>query len=260
MKILYAKGIKGKVRRSRDFNSFAGEDQAMCLLRMIKLLIFDLDGTLVDSAPDIVRTTQQLLAQRGQPAIADARIRAAIGEGLKPLVMSLFPEVNEDQKIRQEVESEFYRLYENNLLIETKIFTGALEFLRQWRGPLAIVTNKPHRLALRTVEHLALKEIPWFRVWGADALSERKPHPLPLLELMRLLGISREETLMIGDGIPDMVAARRAGVHSIACEFGYARREILAAEGASLFIDSFASLPAAIERAAQLSKRAVGDK
>lgn len=222
---------------------------------MIKLLIFDLDGTLIHSAPDIIRTTNQLMRARGKPLLPQERIIAAIGEGLKQTVFSLFPETHSDHAALEELEREFFQYYEENLLVSTDVFPGVDDFLQSCDKRIAIVTNKHERLAKKVVNSLSLNRYDWLRVFGADSLPNRKPDPLPLNEVMRIAGVDRSETLMIGDGIPDMIAARRAGVHSIAIEFGYTKLEILEAQGASLTLPSYAELPRIIEEASTLPPR-----
>lgn len=224
---------------------------------MIKLLIFDLDGTLIHSAPDIITTTNQLMKSRGKPLLSDETITAAIGEGLKQTVFSLFPETHSDPVALRELEKEFFTYYEANLLKTTTPFPGVESFLDQCRLKIAIVTNKHERLALKTIEGLGLSRYPWIKVFGADSLPNRKPDPLPLIEVMRAAGVDRTETLMIGDGIPDMIAARRAGIHALAIEFGYTKLDILNAQGASLTIPSFDRLNEVIARARDLPPREI---
>jgi phosphoglycolate phosphatase len=221
----------------------------------IELLIFDLDGTLIDSAPDIVATTHALFTERGVPLLEEETVVAAIGEGLKQLVFSLFPETHGDPRLLRQLEDDFYRHYENNLILRTTIYEGVETFLGSNRKKIAIVTNKYALLAERTVTGLGLDRYPWLRVYGADSLPNRKPHPLPLIEVMKVAGVSREQTVMIGDGIPDMIAARRAGVHSIGVTFGYSKPEILRARGASLLMDAYRDLPELLRAAADLPPR-----
>jgi phosphoglycolate phosphatase len=221
----------------------------------IELLIFDLDGTLIDSAPDIVATTHALFTERGVPLLEEETVVAAIGEGLKQLVFSLFPETHGDPRLLRQLEDDFYRHYENNLILRTTIYEGVETFLGSNRKKIAIVTNKYALLAKRTVTGLGLDRYPWLRVYGAESLPNRKPHPLPLIEVMKVAGVSREQTIMIGDGIPDMIAARRAGVHSIGVTFGYSKPETLRAQGASLLMDAYRDLPELLRAAADLPPR-----
>lgn len=222
---------------------------------MIKLLIFDLDGTLVDSAQDIVDTTNFVMSARGRQPLPRETVVAAIGEGLKKLVFDLFPETHSDPVKLDELEAEFFAAYEAHLLKHSVLYPGVTEFLDGWNGQIAIVTNKYEKLALRTVAGLGLDRFPWVKIFGAESLPERKPHPLPLQEVMRAAGRQPHEALMIGDGVPDMVSARRAGIHSIACEFGYCSKATLQAENPSLFVGSFAELPSVIAVASRLSPR-----
>lgn len=224
---------------------------------MIKLLIFDLDGTLIDSAPDIIATTQSLLEKNGLPPVAPEAVVAAIGEGLKKFVFSLFPDARNNPTFLEEVERQFYSAYSENLLQHTTVFPGVEDFLRQSPLQKAIVTNKYSDLTQQTLQGLGLLKHPWLRVFGADSLAQRKPDPLPLLEVMRIAGVDRHETVMIGDGIPDMVAARRAGIHSIGVTFGYTSIERLKAEGASLLLHSYADLPEVLAEIETFSPREV---
>ena len=215
---------------------------------VIKLLIFDLDGTLIDSAPDIITATNILLTRRGVPTQPDSVIVGAIGEGLKQFVFNLFPEVAGNQIELAKLEHDFFELYEQHLLIKTKVYPGAIEFLENWRGQLAIVTNKNFVFAEQIVAGLPLHRFPWVRVFGADSLARRKPDPLPLLEVMKAAGVTPEEAVMIGDGLPDMRAARAAGVHAIAIGFGYTKPELLMREGAAVLLNSFNELASVLEK------------
>jgi phosphoglycolate phosphatase len=214
---------------------------------VIKLLIFDLDGTLIDSAPDIITATNILLTRRGVATQPDSVIIGAIGEGLKQFVFNLFPEVSGNQIELAKLERDFFELYEQHLLIKTKVYPGAIEFLENWRGLLAIVTNKNYVFAEQVVAGLPLHRFPWVRVFGADSLARRKPDPLPLIEAMKAAGVTPEETIMIGDGLPDMRAARAAGVRSIAIGFGYTNPQLLMNEGAAVLLNSFSELASVLE-------------
>lgn len=224
---------------------------------MIKLLIFDLDGTLIDSAPDIVATTNQLMRKRGKPPLPPERIVAAIGEGLKQTVFSLFPETHADPVERDALERDFFQCYEANLLNATRIFPGVESFLQRNDRQIAIVTNKYASLTTQVLAGLGLDRYDWIRVLGSDSLEKRKPDPLPLIEVMKAANVDRTETVMIGDGIPDMIAARRAGVHAIGIEFGYTPLEILEAQGASLTLASYDALDSLIIECGKLPPRLI---
>lgn len=220
-----------------------------------RLLIFDLDGTLVDSAPDIITAVNALMTERGRETLPESRIVAAIGEGLKQMVFNLFPETHADPELLLQLESDFSRHYEAHLLERTRPFPGVIDFLDKTSAQIAVVTNKRERPARMVLEGLGLTRLPWVRIFGADSLEKRKPDPLPLFEVMRAAGVDRKQTVMIGDGIPDMIAARAAGVHSIGCLFGYTSREILEAQGATVLLENYAALPKLLERVWSLPPR-----
>ncbi len=191
------------------------------------LLVFDLDGTLIDSAPDIITAVNRTLTDNGKPAQSDTEIIAHIGEGLKKLIADLFVADNLPSQRITELEMEFLHNYQSVMLNKTRIFPGVEEFLKNYPGPVAIITNKNEAPARKIIEHLKLDRFPWVNIFGADTLSERKPSPLPLQTMMKLAGHGTHNTIMIGDGIPDMVSAQNAGVPSIAIDFGYTNPAIL---------------------------------
>ena len=228
-------------------------------MNLIRLLIFDLDGTLVDSAPDIITTVNNLMLERGHEPLPDKQIIAAIGEGLKQLVFSLFPETHGNPKLLDELDKEFFKHYEENLLIKTTVFPGVEEFLEKLPKvtKIAVVTNKNERLALAVLAGLKLDRFPWVKVFGADSLPRKKPDPLPLNEVMRIAGVPREQTVMVGDGIPDMIAGRRAGVHTVAIGFGYTQLPILQGLGSTMTLSSFAELPSILKEISKLNPREI---
>lgn len=188
---------------------------------MRPLLVFDLDGTLIDSAPDIIVAVNRTLQNHGKKTLSDEVIISHIGEGLKKLIADLFILDNLDPDQLIEIEMEFLRIYEEEMFNKTRLFPGVVNFLERYTGPIGMITNKNERPAKALVKHLGLDRFPWVQIFGADSLAERKPSPLPLRTMMELAGHSPENTFMIGDGIPDVLSALRAGVPSIAIGFGY---------------------------------------
>ncbi|MEK2689741.1 HAD family hydrolase [Bdellovibrio sp. GT3] len=210
---------------------------------MKPLLVFDLDGTLIDSAPDIIVAVNRTLKNHGKTQLSDQVIIAHIGEGIKKLMADLFSGDNLKPSDVINLEMEFLRIYEEEMLNKTSIYPGVENFLHSYDGPMAIITNKNEQPARRIIEHLGMNQYPWVNIFGADTLSERKPSPLPLQTMMKLAGHEPHNTLMIGDGIPDMVSAQRAGVAALAIEFGYSAPEILKMHEPRAFLKSYADLP-----------------
>ncbi|UYL10226.1 HAD-IA family hydrolase [Bdellovibrio sp. SKB1291214] len=215
---------------------------------MNPLLVFDLDGTLIDSAPDIIVAVNRTLKNHNKPMLGDQEIISHIGEGLKKLLADLF--INDDLSSADVInlEVEFLKIYEEEMLNKTRIYPEVENFLGNYAGPMAIITNKNEVPAKIILKHLGLDRFPWVNVFGADTLAERKPSPLPLHTMMKLAGHNPHNTLMIGDGIPDMVSAQRAGVASLAIEFGYTSPELLQRYEPKAFLRSYLDLPNLVEQ------------
>lgn len=194
---------------------------------MKPLLVFDLDGTLIDSAPDIITAVNRTLANYKKQTLSDEFIISHIGDGLKKLIADLFiaDELPPAEVI--EVEMEFLRIYEAEMFNKTKVFKGVFEFLETYDGPMGIITNKNERPAKAIIKHLGLDRFNWVDIYGADSLAERKPSPLPLETMMNKARHSAQSTFMIGDGIPDVLSALKARVPSIAIGFGYTSVSLL---------------------------------
>lgn len=218
---------------------------------MNPLLVFDLDGTLIDSAPDIIVAVNRTLLLHGKNELSDEVIISHIGEGLKKLIADIFMEDNLDPADIIELEMEFLRIYEEEMFSRTQVFDGVENFLDSYAGPISIVTNKNEGPAKAILKHLGLDRFPWRYVFGADTLEERKPSPLPLQTMMKLTGHFPHNTFMIGDGIPDVLSALRAGVPSIAIGFGYTATHLLEEYEPKGFLKHYQELPHLIRRLSQ---------
>jgi phosphoglycolate phosphatase len=207
------------------------------------LLIFDLDGTLIDSAEDISSALNKTLEFYGKPTLPHEVVVAHIGDGLRKLLADFFPELKDGPpELYRPVQEHFFRAYEEEMYKTTRPFPGAVEFLHSYPGMMGVVTNKNEDPAKKILRHLGLDAVPWVGVFGADTWSERKPHPLPLHEMMKRAGHSATSTFMIGDGTPDMGAAQNAGVRAIAVEFGYSKLEILQKYAPAATLKSYSGL------------------
>jgi len=187
---------------------------------IIDTLLFDLDGTLVDSVRDLATATNLLRNELDLPSLPLAKVRVCVGDGATQLVKRALPEVPFSQDLLQR----FLTHYAAHLVDETTIYPGIREFLEQqgWRK-LGIVTNKPYALTAPLLEALDLSR--YFRVVvGGDTCAEKKPHPLPVLHALSQLESFSVSAVMIGDHHTDLRAGAAAGVRTCFCAWGIGRR------------------------------------
>lgn len=184
-------------------------------------VLFDLDGTLLDSAPDMLATTNQMLAARDRAPITLEALRPVVSKGSRAMVSVAFPELG--QEARDALVPEFLDRYEALIGQHAVLFDGVagmLEALEAAGCAWGIVTNKPEYLA-----QLILPQLGWETrcavLIGGDTLAQRKPHPLPLLAAAERMGIDPGTCIYVGDDERDIVAANAAGMASVAALWGY---------------------------------------
>lgn len=207
-----------------------------------ELVLFDFDGTLVDTAPDLIRSTNLYLQTQGFEPLPEARIRSEIGMGLRKLIVDLYPEKHIDEALAKKIEAEFLSIYEREFLRSPALFPGALEFLTEWDGQIGIVSNKRMRFISPILEQLGIDQLPWVCVIGGDTYPNMKPHPQPLLAAMEAASCDADQTVIVGDGHPDVQGALATGMSCIAVEFGYTPVQELMALGASHSLAHFSDL------------------
>ena len=185
----------------------------------MKLIIFDLDGTLVDSGEDIARSVNELLERCARPALNHSRIRSYVGDGVRKLLERSLGETSEAELAR--AEALYLSIYRRKLLETTRPYPGvipALEMLRRGHT-LAVLTNKPVAESLTILEGLDLRR--YFRtVCGGDSFSHKKPDPMGVRFLQEEAGADAAETLLVGDSTIDFSTARNAGIHSCLVRYG----------------------------------------
>ncbi len=214
----------------------------------IKALLFDLDGTLVDSAEDLMDALNEVLVGEGLRRVSGAEVRSMIGDGALKLVERGLVETGGDLRRSDELLAIFLKIYEPRSSRKTRPYPGVLDTLGGLRKSglhLAIVTNKPE-VATRLITN-ALGLTPFFgAVVGGDTLPERKPHRAPVEEALRRLGVGASEALMVGDSCHDVEAAHAAGLKAAVVSYGYAHGDPRGL-GADFVIDHFSDLPRAME-------------
>ena len=210
-----------------------------------RCLLFDLDGTLIDSRADLTTSINLMLDELGRAPLSLERVVTLIGEGVRLLVESALRATQESEPQDAEIDRalEIYRRhYRVHLLDQTRAYPGVYETLAALRYlPKAVITNKPYDFSLHILEALGLRS--HFEViLGGDSLPERKPSPLPLLEAARRCGCAPAESLMIGDSQVDVLAGRAAGMMTCGFVAGFRGREELVAAGADVLIERFEEL------------------
>ena len=205
----------------------------------IRTVLFDLDGTLVDSAPDLAGATNEMLVARGLPEVPFERLRPMVGAGARGMMGVAFG-VSPKEMTFPALRDEFFDRYERRLLRATRPFDGVAAMLQallddglSW----GIVTNKSERFALPLARGLGWSECA--AVVGGDTTPHSKPHPEPLLEAARRAGVAPGECVYVGDDARDVLAGRAAGMPTIAVRWGYlGDGEPIEAWGADVVLDT----------------------
>jgi phosphoglycolate phosphatase len=213
-------------------------------------LLFDLDGTLVDSRVDLTNAVNLMLQEFGHRPLPDSRVINFIGEGARLLVERSLREVQEDLISTDEVDRAlevFRRHYRAHLLDQTHLYPEVEETLAALPPlPKAVVTNKPHDLTVALLEGIGLRKY-FSVVLGGDSLPERKPSPMMLAEAARLSNAEPGGCLMIGDSRIDIAAGKAAGMKTCGYIAGFRGRTELAEAGADYLIERFGELRFVVE-------------
>lgn len=205
-----------------------------------RAVLFDLDGTLVDTAPDLGYALNQLRQRQGLAPLADEAIRPQASHGARGLLhlgFGITPEDADFQALRQE----FLAIYEANLVRFSRLFPGMADVLSHMEAAgirWGVVTNKPERYTVPLLRGLNLLERAACVVSG-DTCPQPKPHPEPMLHACRLAGAEPKECLYVGDAERDVEAARAAGMPTVIARYGYLGADDRPEEwGAAGYIDA----------------------
>ena len=213
-------------------------------MTQLKAIIFDLDGTLVDSAEDLRNAANALLGEENLPPVSLEDIKAMIGDGVAKLVERAILRTSGEVAALPRLVGRFMQIYEADASRHTLAYPGVrgtLEALSRMGLRLAVVTNKPHAATIAILESLGLSAF-FDAVIGGDTLAERKPHPAPIEAALRLLGIGGDAAFMVGDNYHDVQAARAAGIAVVvAVTYGYSHKPH-AELGADHLIDTMPNL------------------
>jgi len=217
-------------------------------------LLFDLDGTLVDSRADLINAVNLMLAELGRRTLPDTRALTFVGEGARMLVERALragqngapPDYDVGYDVDHALEI-FRRHYRAHLLDQTRVYPGVKQTLaRLYHIPKAVVTNKPYEFTIPLLDGVGLS--PYFEVViGGDCLPERKPSPLMLLEAASRCGVRASECLMVGDSRVDVEAGRAANMKTCGYVPGFRGRTELVDAGVDYVIERFSELCTLVE-------------
>ena len=210
-----------------------------------KLFIFDLDGTLVDTAPDFKNSINYMLNELNETEVTLEEIRNWVGYGAKELIRRTVLDKNipHDEKRIEEMLKIFLVHYTHNIDDDSVLFNNVknvLEFLKNNGVKLAVCTNKMERLSNILLEKLNVLHMFDYLV-GGDSLSKSKPDPFPLLNICEKLNIETSDSIMIGDSVTDLNAGKGAGMPVVLVSYGYTDNKDIYNE-ADLVINDFSQL------------------
>ncbi|MGB7283697.1 MAG: HAD-IA family hydrolase [Candidatus Acidiferrum sp.] len=189
-------------------------------LSLVRALIFDLDGTLIDSKQDLIRSVNAMLRELGRGELAEETISGYIGHGAPRLVARALGEDCAEEEQQRGLEF-FLRYYELHKLDTTRAYPEVAETLDKLRHmPMAVLTNKPVRISVRILEAMGLSK--YFRaIYGGNSFETKKPDPLGARTILKELAVAPSEALLVGDSEVDVQTARNAGMHAAAVNYGF---------------------------------------
>lgn len=208
-------------------------------------VLFDLDGTLIDSVPDLAYCVDEMMKQLGMPVRGEDAVRDWVGNGVQRLTERALIGAVEgmpDQALMDKAYPIFLELYTHNNAVRSCVYDGVvegIEWMLEQGYRIACVTNKAEAFTIPLLKDKGLHDYFEFIVSG-DTCAEKKPHPMPLLHAAKLMGVAPENALMVGDSRSDVKAARAAGFHIFCMTYGYNHGEDIRDYNPDVILDSFA--------------------
>lgn len=210
----------------------------------IRLLIFDLDGTIVDTVQDIAASINHTLITLGRGTLPLDAVKRYVGDGLD---MMLTRSLGGDAGLLPTARKIYFEHHRMNLIVQSSLYPGVTETLEYFKSiPLVIITNKPSAFTNPILEKLAIRQ--YFRfVIGSDSGFPLKPAPAAILKIMAETGVSREHAAIVGDGTTDVLAGKAAGITACAVTYGYRTEQELREAGADYTIHVISDLQGLFE-------------
>jgi phosphoglycolate phosphatase len=206
----------------------------------VRALIFDLDGTLIDSKLDLIHSVNSMLRELKRPQLAAETISGYIGHGAPQLVARALGGTATEEELKHALQF-FLGYYEEHKMDNTCAYPGVPETLTQLTDiPMAVLTNKPERISVRILKSLGLHK--YFRaIYGGNSFESKKPDPFGANKILQEFGIAPGHALLIGDSEVDVQTARNAGTRVAAVNYGFGVHD-RAAHPADIYLDRFADL------------------
>jgi len=193
-------------------------------------IIFDLDGTLVDSARDLSSALNHVLRLANRPEMSLSQVRDMVGNGARALIIKGFSETGPLPEVDElnAIQNEFLDYYSKNITAKTIIFPGAMkviETLAKMDIPLGLCTNKPHNLAEKLMVEIGLADY-FSTIVGGDSFDYRKPDPRHLTSTLAMMKSEHKGAVMVGDSANDIIPAQKIGIPVICVSFGYSQTPV----------------------------------
>jgi phosphoglycolate phosphatase len=209
----------------------------------VDVIVFDLDGTLIDSRLDIANALNWTLDQLGYQSLPLDLIESYVGNGIAPLIKrtALAADAPDDEEKMFKL---FRQRYWDHLLDDTRLFDMVDETVHSFVGKykMAVVSNKPERYTKKIIEQIGLYDALGDTVYGGDTLPVKKPDPAALLEIADKYGVTTDRILMVGDSAVDMETAKNAGAACVGVTYGFRPVDEIREAGADKLIDRFEQL------------------
>jgi phosphoglycolate phosphatase len=220
-----------------------------------KLIAFDLDGTLIDSVPDIAKAVQCTLAELNLPERDQHQVRGWVGNGASILIKrALSGEMSGEipDEVYKKAFPVFLKYYAEYLYCDSELYEGVEQTLNALKSAgitLACITNKPEQFTLPLLEKIGMGSL-FDIVASGDTYIEKKPHPMPLLEVAKFCKVHPSQAIMVGDSVNDIKAAQAAGYYSICVDYGYHGDYDVHQLGADVVISQFSEINQLLKQAA----------
>lgn len=209
-------------------------------LSPVRALIFDLDGTLIDSKRDLIHSVNAMLRELGRAHLADETISGYIGRGAPQLVAQALGNGATEEEQKQALQF-FLSYYEEHKMDTTRAYPGVAQTLEALAAlPMAVLTNKPVRISVRILREMGLAK--YFRaIYGGNSFETKKPDPLGAATILREFGASPREAMLVGDSEVDVQTARNAGTFAAVVNYGFGVHD-RGAHPADIYLDRFTDL------------------